>query len=345
MVKKSPIVVAALQSPFLLNRWARTREWNLFYEQLGDHDGLAESKYLELSKFSNSGINDASVDAVLVTSPLQLETARRRFPGAWVFWVVHTGFFLEVFPSEYISQVDGIITLSQRVQDIQYVHKPVLHTMHNFVITPWYEANPVWKWKRNTLWTIRSRPQSRMEPERIPFEYTIKRIHRAQIKSPSLSFKFYGQNAPDGYITARGKARLFKNSSAYIGALPIDAGFGLAEHEALAAGVPIVCMRWGDFPREMSADYAALVQDMKDLPKEALRLAVDKEYAENISQLGIKYIETYRTQASMDLQIRAFSRIVSRPKNPRRTFIRRLRNFSVYHMKRLYGRLNKQSRH
>lgn len=313
MLFRKPVVVAALQSPFLLNRWRQSDAWDFYYELLGDDTGLEEAKELDVPRFKDSLIPDSRVQAVLVTSPLQLENAQKRFPQAWVFWVVHTGFFLEVLPSEHVHKIDGIITLSQRVMDIQFVHKPILHTKNNFVITPWYTARPVWSWKKDTLWTIRSRPASRMKPEKEPFDYTlnaIKKYQRSHNNTPRIYF--FGQDAPDGYIDQKRKERFYKKSSAYIGALPVDAGFGMAEHEALAAGVPVVCMRWGDMPVELSPDYSALVGTQEELPLAALRLATDKNYAREMSRLGLEYIAKYRTKESMDRQITSFVRCIRR---------------------------------
>lgn len=299
-----PVVVAALQSPHLLNIWADSDEWDLYYGLLGDHDGLEEARDLALKSFTSSGRKLDEVSAVLVTTPDQLFRARELFRRAKIYWVVHTGFFLEVFPSEHVDKVDGVITLTNAIMDIQTKHKTELTKKANFVITPFYVAKPLWSWQGGLLWTIRSRISTRMPVERERLLRVIDGIAKRRMSGEQLFF--YGSEAPDGYITTIDKERIMSSSSGYISALPNDAGFGLAEHEALAAGVPIVGSRWGDMEAEMPEAYECLVDDEDKMIEYALRLARDKEFAEKMSSIGLEYIKNYRTRETMDAQIREF---------------------------------------
>ena len=82
-------------------------------------------------------------------------------------------------------------------------------------------------------------------------------------------------------------------------------GFGLAEHECFAAGVPVVSSRWGDMDQEMPTDYWAL-NDSIEAQQEALRRLVrDREPAERLAEIGMDFIRTYRTQERMDAEIGA----------------------------------------
>lgn len=307
-IRKRPVVVAALQSPHLLNNWAEARDWHLYYDLLGDHDGLAETKDIQLPYFDQSGIHPEKVRAVLVTSPLQLETARSRYPNARVFWVVHTGYFLDVLPKEHAESIDGIITLTRTVQRIQLEHKPQLMKKSNYVIAPYYRPETSWEWTPNLLWTIRSRAGSRMPASKQRFDFVIAGIRKRVTGSSNLKLLFFGQDAPDGYISEKGKRALWRQSSAYISALPIDAGFGLAEHEAMAHGVPIVGSRWGDIDDEMSPDYPSLVTAEEDMVEVAINLAHDRQLAEKASRLGLDYIRNCRSKKHMNSQVRSFAR-------------------------------------
>ena len=297
-----PIVVAALQSPHMLNIWQQSEKWRLYYDLLGDHEGLEESRDLEVGRFNPLHVKAQRVAAALVASPLQMETAKKKFPNAKIFWVVHTGYFLEVFPSEHLDKVDGIVTLTKSVLNIQMDHKPGLGDKKNFIITPYYETQPTWRWKENLLWTVRSRAGTRMAPSKDRFEYVMNGV-KSRVKGTETKVLFFGQDSPDGYLDKTGKLRLFENSSAYISALPENAGFGLAEHEALSHGVPIVGSRWGDIDTEVSPEYKALTPSQDEMIDYAVRLANDKEFAEEMSELGLEYIRKYRNKKSMDRQI------------------------------------------
>lgn len=302
--KKGPVVVAAMQSPHLLNIWHDTKVWRLYYDLLGDHDGLEETKEKEIRSFSSSKLQTNDVAAVLVTTPKQLETAGHKYPKAKIFWVVHTGYFLEVLPTDLVPKIAGIVTLTRTVRDIQIKHKPALVDKKNFVITPFYESNPIWSWKPGVLWTIRSRATQRMAASKDRFEAVMTGLKEGLSGEEKLFF--YGSEAPDGYIDKAGKRALSAGSSGYISALPEDAGFGLAEHEAMAFGVPIVGSRWGDMKDEAPEAYEALCAEEADMISYGLRLARDQDFAESMSRAGLEYIKQYRTKAAMEKQIGAF---------------------------------------
>lgn len=319
----APVIVAALQSPHLLNIWAKSDGWNLHYDLLGDHGGLHEAAYLNVPSVADSALHPDQVEAVLVTSPLQLENARNKYIKSQIFWVLHTGYFLELLPSECAIRIDGIIALTVSVLNLHLKHNQYLMRKPSFVIPPFYDARANWQWCPKMLWTIRSRPSTRMAISRTRFSNVINGIKAKTAQDNEFRLFFFGQDAPDGYLPELGKQMLYSSCSAYISALPESAGFGLAEHEAMANGVPIVGSRWGDISREIHAGYPSLVSDEDDMIRLAIELTRNKELARKASQMGLEYIRCFRSESNMNSRIDEFTDYLNRSKSsiypPKRT--------------------------
>ncbi len=82
------------------------------------------------------------------------------------------------------------------------------------------------------------------------------------------------------------------------------AGFGLAEHEALANGVPLIGGWWGDLEEEMSDDYWGLSHNLYKMSLATERVLNDEDGARELSQLGLDYIRKYRSTERMDDSVR-----------------------------------------
>ena len=132
----SPVVVAALQSPHLLNIWRNSRYWNLYYELLGDHEGFTEAHEIRLPCVERENLHSELVSAAIVTSPLQLKNALNRYPASLVFWLVHTGCYPNILPIECVESIHGIITLTEAVMRIQLRHKPILGKKITLLLRP-----------------------------------------------------------------------------------------------------------------------------------------------------------------------------------------------------------------
>jgi len=284
-------VVAAVQSPTLLNILAASSSWSLAAYPLGDHGGIAETAAMRLPIWSEG---DRLPEVVLVCSPAHLFNARAKWPRARIAWVVHNGRERWLLPAEHESSVAGAICFSERLRWLcQAGRRPTFH-----FISPAYEAQGDWTWSENRLWTLRSRPSTRTDDR----ENLIAAITQESAHS------FYGQDQPTGFADAETARALRGRCSAYVSALDRSAGFGLAEHEALAAGVPIIGGWWGDMEEEMPDGYWGLQHNPRKMHEAARRVASDESAAKELSALGLGYIAKHRSRARMNETIAAFLR-------------------------------------
>lgn len=293
----SPHVVAALQSPTLLNNWASATGWTLKAAKLGDHEGLAEANLLQVPIWDGK---DDAVAAVLVTTPLQLEEARKRFSHAAHIWIIHNGRF-GLIPPRLIDQVDGIITLSRKVLALQRTHHPALMHKPSWVIAPSYEANKRYQWMPNRAWTMKSRPSTR---DRYDLALTDQIIELA--KQRSVNIVMYGQDTVGGFLDHDAKNQLQQLCSCYVSPLPPWAGFGLAQHEALSAGVPVAGLIWGDLAEDLTMPYPALSNTLDELSETIYRLCNDNAFANEVSDAGLDYIASCRGKLQMERSVTRF---------------------------------------
>lgn len=282
-------VVAAIQSPTLLNVLATSPAWSLTAYPLGDHEKLAETAAMRLPIWSEA---DRPPKIVLACSPAHLFNARAKWPKARIVWVVHNGRERWLLPAEHEAAVAGAICFSERLQWLcQAGRRPAFH-----FISPAYEARNEWTWAANRLWTMRSRPDARGDDR----ENLIAAI------TQGVAHSFYGQDQPAGFADAATARALRGRCSAYISALDRSAGFGLAEHEALAAGVPIIGGWWGDMEEEMPSGYWGLQHGPRKMHDAARRVASDESAAKELSALGLEYIVKHRSLARMNETINTF---------------------------------------
>ncbi|CAA2141098.1 glycosyltransferase [Methylobacterium bullatum] len=292
-----PRIVAALQSPTLLNNWASAGGWNLEAAKLGDHDGLAESALLQVPSWDGS---DENVAAVLVTTPLQLEEARTHLPNAAHIWIIHNG-RAGLLPPKLIDEVDGVITLSRKVLALQRTHHPALLHKPSWVIAPWYEPERRYRWSADRAWTMKSRPNTR---DRYDLALTHQVIELA--KRRSVDIVMYGQDTVGGFLDGRAKDELQSSCSCYVSPLPPWAGFGLAQHECLSGGVPLAGLLWGDLKEDLPAPYPALTETLDDLAETIRRLCTEEAHAEAVSEAGLDYIAQARTKSRTERAIERF---------------------------------------
>lgn len=294
----APRVVAALQSPTLLNVWARSSKWKLEVAELGDHEELSESALLDAPRWD--GRSDGVV-AVLVTSPAQLDSAEQLLPKSARIWVLHRA-QAGLLPPPLMPRVDGIVTLSRRVRDMQRALHPELLSLPSWIIPPSYSAAVQWTWRKGLAWMMQSRPATRSSIDSALVQQTVELL-----RARDLDLTVYGQDTAGGFLDAGGKAALREACSCYVSPLPPWAGFGLAQHECMAAGVPIAGLTWGDLSDEMLADYTSLCEDLDSLAAAIERLCLSENYARTISAIGLDYIAGHRTRRTMDDAVERFA--------------------------------------
>jgi hypothetical protein len=150
-------IVAALQSPTLLNIWASASTWKLEVAELGDHEALAERALLSAPQWDG---NPDGVAAVLVTTPAQLERAEQFLPRAAKLWVFHRA-MRGLLPDPLVTRVHGIVTLSRRVLDLQRTLQEELLAKPAWVVPPAYSAQASYGWRPDRAWLMKSRPSTR----------------------------------------------------------------------------------------------------------------------------------------------------------------------------------------
>lgn len=276
-------VVAAYQSPALFNILATSKQWRLRMAPLGDHEELAELAELDVPTWTEA---DPSPELVVVCSPAQCDAAKQQWPDAKRIWAVHNGFERWLLPAEYEQEVVAAVCFSDRVRWLQQTGR----TTRFVFLSPAYEAMPTWTWEPNHLWTLRNRIAERKSDG----ETVIAAV------TEGLAHVYYGQGQPAGIADRTKKVELRSSCSGYISALHRSAGFGLAEHEAMAAGVPVIGGWWGDLDKEIGPGYWGLVDDIRDMKRAARKVADSSGDATRLSQMGLEYIRRYRTADRMD---------------------------------------------
>lgn len=276
-----PRVVFALQAPTLLNILAQSTRWRLEVADLGD-TAIAEKALLTAPAYSSG-----DADVVVVATPTQFNQARARFPRSLIWWAIHNG-----RPEMVTADAARcpILVFSNKVMELQLWHRPELRVR---AVRPCYSPAPVWKWRPGCAWMLLNRPATR-EHTRLSNDAIVEAWARVTIAR-------YGEGQPHGFL--KDKSALLASSSCYVSSLPFWAGFGLAQHECFAAGVPLVCSRWGDAPLEMQG-YPGLSDSLYVQARVLSQLARDGErLGRELSEVGLSYIAERRTAAIMDQEI------------------------------------------
>jgi len=280
-----PKVVFALQAPTLLNILAKSPRWRMFVADMGDCRGIAEASLLDAPKWD--GLSEG-IRAVFVCTPDQRRMAETTFPNAEIVWVAHNGRQQILNLPE--SQCEHYLTFSHRVQHM--VESYLSEAANVRVIVPHYKPAPQWKWAKDVSFTFNNRPKTR-EPDAADMMKQV--LDRAGV----TDHRVYGQDQPLGFATPEVRAKLYAASSCYLSALPNWAGFGLAQHECLAAGVPLVANTWGDFGFEEPL-LPGVHSNLPMVAHHLKRVRESKAVAQTLSVAGMDFISARRKMSRMN---------------------------------------------
>jgi hypothetical protein len=282
-----PVAVFGFQAPTLLSIFASCPVWDVRIGRLGDDVGCDEIQLLDVEQWDTG-----AADVFFVTSPMQMASALRlKSPKAKVVWVQHNG-RLSFDPSFLDNPIDAVLCMSDRnARQIEaYKARPPVFSVH-----PAYTFNPVWAWKPEASWTVKSRPWARDQAALEDLYSVIREAH-------AYDHAWYGQGQPRGFLSHVGKQALLRSCSCYVSCLPEWAGFGLTEHECMAAGVPVVGSRWGD-TQQMGAN--AYLDDDRWCQVEALKRLRASPASQADLDAQAEYIRSWCSPARMreDIEI------------------------------------------
>lgn len=296
---RRPIVLFALQAPTLLNLLVDTYAWDLRCQPMGDAGALAETALLDPRI---RGLEGDVPDLMVVCSPDHLRAAEqlqadlgKHIP---IVWAAHNGYETHLTH----KWAGPLLTFSAN-----NLHAHVPDSRENvFVIRPHVplrEIHPrahqnVEAGAHRFFWTMQNRPETRS----IVTQTRVALLARAvdELRDAGVRLTVYGQGHPGGFLPPDKRAEHLCWCPAYVSALPSCAGFGLAEHEALAAGSPLISYAWGDTFVTL-ADYPGLVHNLEGLKRQLLHLSVDdgcerKRYKE----AGFYALSTHYTRRFME---------------------------------------------
>ena len=283
-----PVVVIGYQSPGLVCRLRLSNSWNLQAHPLGEP--LCDS-WPDWAAPEFRG-DAASVEMVLVGSARQLLEARRIFPRARIVQLAHQG-HLHRLPVWY--EATNILTFSfgNRLQLLRH-----MEFSNIFVVRPFFEPASIWKWQKNEVWTMMSNPELRK-----PLDNAGPNQILAMAAGNGIRHTWYGAGRPVGTLDEIGKRRVMSSCAAYLTVLRPKSGVGLAEHECMAAGVPVVGAAFADaldaaqdLPLWDYWDFDYIVEDL-------LRAAHHKSWAQRFSEMGLEYISSHCNLSAMDESI------------------------------------------
>lgn len=276
----APRVVWAAQAPLLLNRLV-SKAWRMEVAVLEDAGSLAEMDQFRAPVWDGRA---EGVEYAFSCAPSHTRFFRERIPKAEIVGVAHQGYW------QKLPDHDGRVVCFSTTNAKQLSHDGVENVC---VLTPVYSYTPCWVWQEQQVWTMMARPNTR-EPISSAALESARRISKVPIQ-------VFGQDQPAGHLTADAKQTLLRSCSAYFSALPPRAGFGLAEHEAMEVGCPVVGAVWGPLascafkgepehdPRWGMTDYG----DIYGLACLAERAAEERAFASTVAQSQQAYIRLY----------------------------------------------------
>lgn len=285
-------VVWAIQSPTLLNILAQG-PWDMQVADFGDAQGLAEVSQLTAPRWDG---RPDGVEAVFVCSPLHVENARKHLPKARILLVAHQGYHQKL-PA--CPEARGVVCFSKQIAS----HiRPASRNV--WVLRPSYPVESRWKYFAGKCWTMMSRPGTRE-----PISYAGMDTARQLSKTP---IRVYGQEQTDGALDRQQRESMMISCSAYVSVLPPRAGFGLAEHEAMSLGCPVVGAEWGDvawlrarggrYPASGFREYG----DIFGIAELIDRIAKDERFAREISIEQSAYLREFFPASVRDESIQSF---------------------------------------
>lgn len=300
---KKPIVLFALQSPPLLQLLRVSGAWDLRMEPMGDHEGLAENAVLGDRPIP--GIGGDIPDVVVVCSPAHLARAKELVFG-WgkkipIVWAAHNGHepdLIDGWEGPLLTfSASNMATFSLFPREHTYVIRPHVPVERELKLIG---SGPL------PAFTMRSRPHTR---QNIAAKMRVALLDAAA-EEAGVPIDTYGQGQPKGFLTAAQKNIQFQYAAAYVSVLPNNAGFGLAEHEALAHGCPLIAMAWSDAHITL-AGYGGLCASKAELV-EVLRTRCAAHAKDGVgarkawAESGYDVLRTHYTLPFMDACIGRF---------------------------------------
>lgn len=283
-----PKVVFAIQSPTLVNILAKSDQWDLQVCDMGDTNFKEAQSLVDTKKWDGDWLD---VHSVYVCSPAHYEFATQHFKNSKIVWVLHSG-LTHLIPENLKPRYALNFQYSNVVS--WALARPEMEIR---TVIPHYQPDPCgWQWKPNDLWTMQSRPETRL-PEA---GMNIARVFEA---SPYVTkhHRFFGENQRGGFLDPVAREDRFRHCSAYLTCLHRRSGFGLAQHEALSKGTPLVGLSWADMS---SKKLLGLHDTIEQTTLAAERVMLDRRYAEAVSKSGLEFIALERSKARMDESIK-----------------------------------------
>ena len=277
-----PCAVFALQSPALLNIYAQSDVWDL---EVWNSPGpqLVDDRLLHAPSYRGG-----PVECVFVCTEQQWFAAQALWPSAVRVWVAHNGKTMIAPPQ---CAAEHVLALSRRVARLHQQASPA--AVH--VVVPFYTPAPRWNWGPAT-WTLRNRPSTR--------EGDVKESITATLAcAGNPQHTFYGEGWEAGPLCGERRIAVEESCSAYVSCLPNYSGFGLAEHECLAAGIPVVGFPWGDMDEELPDYWCPDAQRAGAVLWSLCDPSQGPTIGRTMSETGLDFISKYRTKARMDHEI------------------------------------------
>lgn len=290
----APRIVWALQAPTLVNRLAQSTRWRCEVADFGDAGKLAEAALNNVSKWRGT---QRLVTHVAVCTAAQWRRARHALSKPRLVWVLHSGKEELLPPPEVLAREPTeplYLAFSHRVAAMQEAHLGWDTERRVHVIVPPYDPDPIWQHTHGRAWAMVNRPETRPKNR-------FSRVQAVCARAKTELFLF-GQNTERGFLTPDERLAWLKRCTAYISVLRRHAGFGLSEHECMAAGVPVIGSLWGDMALEMPAEYG-LSDDLDRLGDWLRQLDDDAHTAAEVSEIGLQFIEDKRSIARTDTEV------------------------------------------
>jgi len=228
-------ILAANQAPTLLNNLNQAPEWDIQVVYLEDRNAFSESRLGACPDWDGQ-----PVDQFWACAGHHVERAQATFgPQVEIVYLIHDG-----LPEASRQHFRGRRVICMSEANAEAVRR-VGGAKSAHVIQPAYEAKLVWEWLPDIAWTTMSRPQHRT----LAHHALLARITEA-CAAVGGQHDIYGQDQPAGFLEGAKKRAFLEASSCYAAFSLPSGGFGLSEHEAMAAGVPVVAWAWGDMEKE-----------------------------------------------------------------------------------------------
>jgi len=286
-------ILAANQSPTLLNNLAQVSDlWTIQVKHTEAHDTLSETSLGLCEEWDGD-----QPDQFWACAGHHVHWARTVLPGVEIVYFLHNGRRDDGEAAKEHFRGLRVVCMSQS-NALTAATVGGARSVH--FLSPAYEDNPVWAWLPGIAWSTMSRPSTR-DPRSLD-------IMRKVTESCSAVRSYhvvYGQDQPAGFLCGAKKRAFLQGSSCYASFVRDDSGFGLAEHEAMAAGVPVIAQAWGDLPAEYPG-HPGLCGSPEEVADKVARCCADKDFADSVSEAGLEYIRRSRGINRLRDSVRVF---------------------------------------